>query len=105
MKPKCCNNKKTAAELNKIVEYLKIIAEPNRLKILCFLNKGEKCVCEIWKFLDLPQNLTSHHLKILKDAKLIKSRKQGLKIFYIINKKIAVQYSKSLNKFLQTYGK
>lgn len=105
MKPKCCHNKKTAVELNKIVEYLKIIAEPNRLKILCFLNKDEKCVCEIWKFLALPQNLTSHHLKVLKDAKLIKFRKQGLKIFYIINKKIAVQYSKSLNKFLQTYGK
>lgn len=105
MKPKCCNTKQTIAELNKTVKYLKIIAEPNRLKILCFLNKGEKCVCEIWKFLDLPQNLTSHHLKVLKDAKLIKSKKQGLKIFYIINKKISVQYSKSLNKFLQNYGK
>ncbi|PIR90151.1 ArsR family transcriptional regulator, partial [bacterium (Candidatus Gribaldobacteria) CG10_big_fil_rev_8_21_14_0_10_37_21] len=83
----------------------KIIAEENRLKILCILRDGEKCVCDIWQYLELPQNLASHHLKILKDFDLISSKKDGLKIFYSLNKNIISKYSKLLNKFLNSYGK
>lgn len=63
------------------MDFLKVISEENRLKILCILRKQEKCVCEIWQFLDLPQNLISHHLKVLKDSGLIDSRKEGTKVF------------------------
>jgi len=80
---------------------LKIISEKNRLKILCLLKKGEKCVCEIWQYLKLPQNLVSHHLRILKDFDLISSRKKGVKIFYKINQKVVKRYLKLLNKFLK----
>jgi ArsR family transcriptional regulator len=51
-----------------ITPFLKTVSEENRLKILCFLKSGEKCVYEIEQFLHLPQNLVSHHLKKLKDA-------------------------------------
>ena len=105
MKPKCCKNNKSADELLKTAEFLKIIAEENRLKILCILRDGEKCVCDIWQYLELPQNLTSHHLKILKDFDLISSKKDGLKVFYSLNKNIINKYSKLLNKFLNSYGK
>lgn len=105
MKPKCCKNEKSADELLKTAEFLKIIAEENRLKILCILRDGEKCVCDIWQYLELPQNLTSHHLKILKDFDLISSKKDGLKVFYSLNKNIINKYSKLLNKFLNSYGK
>lgn len=104
MKPKCCKNNKSADELLKAAEFLKIIAEENRLKILCILRDGEKCVCDIWQYLELPQNLTSHHLKILKDFDLISSKKDGLKVFYSLNKNIISRYSKLLNKFLNSYG-
>lgn len=105
MKPKCCKNKKSADELLKTAEFLKIIAEENRLKILCILRDGEKCVCDIWQYLELPQNLISHHLRILKDFDLIYSKKDGLKVFYSLNKNIISKYSKLLNKFLNSYGK
>jgi len=105
MKPKCCKNKKSADELLKTAEFLKIIAEENRLKILCILRDGEKCVCDIWQYLEFPQNLASHHLKILKDFDLISSKKDGLKVFYSLNKNIISKYSKLLNKFLNYYGK
>jgi len=85
MVPKCCKNKKSITELSKAAEFLKIISEENRLKILCILQNGEKCVCEIWQWLDLPQNLVSHHLKVLKDFGLIKYQKEGLKVFYSLN--------------------
>jgi len=105
MKPKCCKNNKSADELLKTAEFLKIIAEENRLKILCILRDGEKCVCDIWQYLELPQNLTSHHLKILKDFDLISSKKDGLKVFYSLNKNIISKYSKLLNIFLKSYEK
>lgn len=105
MKPKCCSNKEFTVELKKTVDFLKIIAGENRLKILCLLKAGEKCVCEIWQFLDLPQNLTSHHLKALKDFGLVDDRKEGLKVYYSINKQAMTKFNLSLNKFLQSYGK
>jgi len=104
MNPKCCKDKKSIAELLKLVNFLKIIAEENRLKILCILRNGEKCVCDIWQYLELPQNLTSHHLKVLKDFNLLESRKEGLKVFYSINKKVVKKYIKLLNKFLNPKG-
>ncbi len=104
MKPKCCQNKGTTAELERAVEFLKVVAEENRLKILCMLRSGEKCVCDIWQFLDLPQNLTSHHLKVLKDFGLVDDRKEGLRVYYSINKKEVTKFNLLLNKFLQSYG-
>jgi len=100
MKSICCKNKKSTVDLTKVTEFLKIIAEENRLKILCILRDSERCVCEIWKYLNLPQNLVSHHLKALKDFGLISSRKKGLKVFYRLNPKIVKKYLRLLNKFL-----
>jgi len=83
-----------------LADFLRVIAEDNRLKILCLLKNGEKCVCEIWQFLDLPQNLTSHHLRVLKDFGLVSSRQEGLKVFYKLNQKVTEKHLKILNKFL-----
>jgi len=99
MKTNRCKDK-SVGETKQVLEFLKIISEENRLKILRFLEKGEKCVCEIWQYLKLPQNLVSHHLKVLKDFNLISSRKEGVKIFYRINKKVVKKYLKLLNKYL-----
>lgn len=98
---KCCSNKKTALELKKTVDFLKIISEENRVRILCMLKSGSKCVCEIWPALDLPQNLVSHHLGILKEVGLVKSNKQGLKVFYKLNDKKLNKQLANLNLFLK----
>lgn len=103
MKPKCCIDKELNAELDKVVEFLKVIAEENRMKILCMLRSGERCVCDIWRFIDTPQNLTSHHLKVLKDFGLVEDRKESLRVYYSINKKAINKYKSLLNKFLQSY--
>jgi ArsR family transcriptional regulator len=105
MKSKCCIDKKSAIPLSQTVKFLKIISEKNRLKIFCLLKEGGKCVCDIWQCLNLPQNLVSHHLKILKDFGLVSSQQEGLKIKYSINKKVVKKYSKLLNNYLNIYGK
>lgn len=101
MPQKCCGKNSDAS--NRATEFLKIIAEENRLKILCILKKRkeERCVCDIWQCLALSQNLTSHHLKILKDAGLINSRQEGLKVFYSLNKEAIENYLKLINKLLK----
>jgi ArsR family transcriptional regulator len=97
---KCCQNKKSILEVENLARTLKKISEPNRLKILCLLKEGEKCVCDIWQCLKLPQNLVSHHLKVLKDLNLVSSKKAGLKVFYKLNQKVVKKYLKELNKLL-----
>ncbi len=99
-RPNCCKNK-SEKNINQATEFLKIISEENRLKILCILRDGEKCVCEIWQFLNLSQNLASHHLKVLKDFDLISSKKEGLKVFYTLNQETLARHAELLNKFLK----
>ncbi len=61
---------------------LHALADPIRLEILEFLRDGEKCVCEIIPHLNLIQPVVSRHLKILKDAGIVKDRKDGNKRLY-----------------------
>ena len=68
--------------LHRYSEIIKAIADPTRLKILYLLNDDELCVCELISALDKPQPTVSHHLNILKNAKLVKWRKEGVWIHY-----------------------
>ncbi len=87
MKPNCCKNKKLIEETEQIVGLLKVIAEENRLRILCILKGGEQCVCNIIENLGLSQSLASHHLKKLKDVGLVKDNKKGLWVHYSLTEK------------------
>ena len=98
--PCCKSGSKVKADLQVVIEFIKLINEPNRLKILCFLRRGEQCVCDIWKALEVPQNLVSHHLKALKDFGLIDARQEGRKIIYSSNKKSIQESASQLNSFL-----
>ena len=60
------------------------LADPIRLEILAFLRDGEKCVCEIVPHLNLIQPLVSRHLKTLKDAGIVRCRKDGAKRMYSV---------------------
>jgi ArsR family transcriptional regulator len=60
------------------------LADSARLEILEFLRDGEKCVCEIIPHLNLIQPVVSRHLKILKDAGIVRCRRDGTKRMYSI---------------------
>lgn len=104
MKSYSCQSKKSMNELKLMAEFLKVISEENRLKILCLLQDGQKCVCEIWQYLNLPQNLTSHHLSVLKDFGLISAKKQGLKVIYSVNKEFTKKNFLLLNKIFPPHA-
>ncbi len=98
--PYCRNKLKSKNNFQEAIEFLRIINEPNRLRIIYFLNYGEQCVCNIRKSLNISQNLTSYHLKTLKDFGLVDSRQEGKKIIYSSNKKFMKKCISLLNNFL-----
>ncbi|NTW22319.1 winged helix-turn-helix transcriptional regulator [Candidatus Falkowbacteria bacterium] len=83
-----------------LLQFIKAIGEPTRLRILRHL-KNECCVGEIWKKLDLSQNLASHHLRVLKDADLISAEKRGLKVVYRLNERELARGLKRLGSYLE----
>ena len=95
-----CLKKELSGRAEKVALFLRAIAEKNRLRILCLLQRGERCVCEICRELNLPQNLVSHHLKVLKDIGIVSCRREGTKAFYKLNKMIFRKYVGLLRKIL-----
>jgi ArsR family transcriptional regulator len=87
LKPECCQDNHRKEEIAKTAVILKLLAEENRLKIICILKSGGRCACEIINHLGLPQNLVSHHLKKLKKARLIQGKKSGVWIHYSLTDK------------------
>jgi DNA-binding transcriptional ArsR family regulator len=71
-----------AIQYEKVGETLKALAHPARLRIVIGLLKDECNVAQIQKVLGLPQSTISQHLKILKNAGIIKGRREGTKTCY-----------------------
>lgn len=63
----------------------KVMSEPSRLKILLALEGGELCVDHITEAVGGNQSAVSHQLKILKDNKIIKSRRSGQNVLYSVS--------------------
>jgi ArsR family transcriptional regulator len=68
------------------VEFCKALADDTRQKILVMLLEGEKCVSDIVDAFDMSQPTISHHLSVLKQFKLVTSRKDGKLVYYDINR-------------------
>jgi ArsR family transcriptional regulator len=69
-----------------LLQLLKTLSDDTRLDIILLLATGEKCVCEIFEKLKLPQNLVSHHVGILRQNNLIINRKDGKWVYYSLNR-------------------
>lgn len=71
------------SEISNEAEIIKALADPTRLKIVYILSKtDELCVCQIIETLNKSQSTISHHLNILKKAKIVDWRKKGQWIYY-----------------------
>ena len=59
-----------------------VFGDPTRVKILYVLLESELCVCDIAQLLGLTQTAVSHQLRVLKNSKLVKFRREGKMVFY-----------------------
>ena len=72
----------TDKDLERAAALFRALADPTRLGIIERLRGGEQCVCDLTDMLDTGQSRLSFHLKTLKDAGLLRDRRQGRWIYY-----------------------
>ena len=65
-----------------LAELFKVFGDTTRIKILYALFEAELCVCDIAQLLSITQSAVSHQLRVLKNARLVKPRRDGKTIFY-----------------------
>lgn len=92
----CCETFQTHEELVKLVseqmpdedelydlaELFKVFGDSTRIRILYVLFEAEVCVCDLAETLNMTQSAISHQLKILKQSRLVKGRREGKSVFY-----------------------
>ncbi|MCI6421193.1 MAG: ArsR/SmtB family transcription factor [Blautia sp.] len=65
-----------------LADLFKVFGDPTRIRILYALSAQELCVCDIASVLDMTQSAISHQLRILKQMKLVKFRREGKTVYY-----------------------
>lgn len=69
-------------ELDALADLFKVFGDPTRIRILFILFETEVCVCDLAKALNMTQSAVSHQLRILKQSRLVKNRRDGKSVFY-----------------------
>ena len=91
------------ADKELLLKQLKVLAEPKRFAILDLLMEGTHCNCEFVKKLQMPPNLISHHLSVLKEAGLVemqRDEKDARWIYYSVNQQALQELLSDLSDFL-----
>jgi ArsR family transcriptional regulator len=89
--------------VDEAVVVLQALADANRLRILDLLMQGDSCNCELNERLGLPPNLLSHHLRVLRQAGLVRSRRDtvdGRWIYYVVSKEALASWRGWFQEFL-----
>ena len=69
-------------QTERAVELFHALSDETRLQIIELLRKGERCVCELTDSLDAAQSRLSFHLRVLRDAGIVRDRKDGRWVYY-----------------------
>ena len=72
-------------KITDITNIFSAMSEPNRLKILFLLIKNDLCVCDLEEIIGVSQSSISHHLRVLKDYKIVKFQKKGKRVYYSLD--------------------
>lgn len=70
---------------NDLAELFKTLGDPTRIRIMDALSHSEFCVCDLAEILGLTQSATSHQLRVLRNSKLIKYRREGKMVYYSLD--------------------
>ncbi|MCR5108608.1 MAG: metalloregulator ArsR/SmtB family transcription factor [Lachnospiraceae bacterium] len=79
-----CSSLPDEDELYDLAELFKVFGDSTRIRILFALLKTDICVCDLAETLNMTQSAVSHQLKILKQARLVKSRREGKQVIYFL---------------------
>jgi ArsR family transcriptional regulator len=88
--------------MQKLAEWLKILADPTRLRIFNLLMQGVQCNCDLGDQLQLPRNLISHHLNVLRQVGLVAMERDALDarwVYYSVNPTALTELNWTFNTF------
>ena len=68
--------------IKELADFYKVFGDSTRVKILCVLLESEMCVCDLAELLEMTQSAISHQLRVLKQMKLVKNRREGKTVYY-----------------------
>lgn len=91
------------SEIERLTVWLKVLAEPNRLRLLDLIMEGYQCNCQLGEELNLPANLISHHLGVLKEAGLVKAERDLFDarwVYFSVSQAALQGLSSGLGQFL-----
>ena len=71
-----------SAEIEEKARVLKVLGDPNRLRIIELLREGELCQCEILPVIGQSQPTVSRHLRLMEQAGILCSRRDGTRVLY-----------------------
>ena len=71
-------------DLYDLAELFKVFGDSTRIRILYVLFESEMCVCDIAALLNMSQSAISHQLRVLKQARLVRSRREGKTVYYFL---------------------
>jgi ArsR family transcriptional regulator len=78
----------THSRTDRSIELFHALSDETRLEIIELLRKGERCVCELTDTLDAAQSRLSFHLRVLKDAGIVRDRKDGRWVHYELDPEV-----------------
>ncbi|MGQ9480416.1 ArsR/SmtB family transcription factor [Chloroflexus sp.] len=91
-----------SAVIERLARQLKVLGEPNRLRIVELLREGVQCNCELGSALKMAPNLISHHLRILREVGLVDVERDAVDarwIYYSLNQAALTELMTTFNAF------
>ena len=89
------------ADAGKLAEIFKVLSVDTRVRIVQLLKRRSLCVTKLTSKLDITHSATSQHLRVLKDAGIVKFQKQGLHVYYHLNKQNLARLHKATDNLLR----
>jgi ArsR family transcriptional regulator, lead/cadmium/zinc/bismuth-responsive transcriptional repressor len=74
-----------SATVGALADIFKVLGDPTRVRILDVLSRGELCVCHLARTLGLTESAVSHQLRLLRNTRIVRSRREGRQIYYSLD--------------------
>ena len=94
------------SQYTRIAKVFKALSDPKRVKIVDLLSCGEMCGCVLLKCFEITQPTLAHDMKVLTEAGIVTSRREGKKTIYALNMKVLKNFQKQMEGIIRdTSGK
>lgn len=94
------NLKKMQSSADDACRLMKVLANRDRMMLLCQISQGEMCVGELEEYLDIHQPTLSQQLTVLRNEELVNTRREGKQIYYSLSSRVALEV---MNVLYQNY--